>query len=257
APTDLGGVPVVRYEVERRDVVLGTSAITNVGTSRNAQVAAPNGRTAQVRVRAVTSGGTGAWSAWSAVVLPPFATLPAFAARTYQDFAQRAPAAGESAALVAALNGGTAPGEAVGDLVDDGIGIDPVVRLYRAYFLRYPETEGPAFWEDQYRGGMSINQMSHLFSGTPEFRTLYGTLNNRQFVRQIYLNVLEREPEQKGWDFWTAELDSGRWKRGRVMTFYSESIENRIITRSRTLPVVVTWGVLRRVPTTAERDAGR
>lgn len=103
---------------------------------------------------------------------------------------------------------------------------DSITRLYTAYFNRQPEQGGFEFWLEAYsQGGWNLDRMSRQFSVSDEFVDTYGTLTNAEFVEQIYLNVQGRPADPVGRDFWTAELDSGRMTRGRVMIFFSESEE--------------------------------
>ena len=71
---------------------------------------------------------------------------------------------------------------------------------------------------------MAFADISQLFANSEEFQWRYGTLDNSQFVRQVYLNVLGRAPDQAGWSFWTAQLDAGM-SRGGLMFQFSEAPE--------------------------------
>lgn len=254
-PTDDGGAPVASYDLE---------VVDHEGTTTGVQVTAPSaalpvriGRAVRARVRANGPGGTGAWSAVSGWAVPPFATTAGFADGVAPGLLGRALTADERAAAVGAIEGGTLPAAVAAGWVDSAEWsgtLSPLVRLYRAYFLRLPDSTGLAYWEQRHRQGMTVRAISDYFSGSREFRDRYGSLANREFVRRVYLNVLEREPEQSGWDFWTAELDSGRYSRGRLMAYYSESAEYRARASHQILPSVLWWGVLGRVPTTAEQQ---
>ena len=103
---------------------------------------------------------------------------------------------------------------------------DSITRLYTAYFNRQPEQGGFEFWMDAYsQGGWNLDRMSRQFSVSEEFVDTYGMLTNAEFVDLIYWNIHGREADPTGRAFWTAELDSGRMTRGRVMIFFSESEE--------------------------------
>jgi lysophospholipase L1-like esterase len=257
APADDGGTPITGYDVELADPAGSTIVATSGGTAPEATLVAPNGRVGIARVRAFNVVGLGPWSTGSEPVLPPFDTVPDFVTWAYGRLAHRAPSAGEaSTARTALASGASTPAAVTAALIADPAWepmVSPVVRLYRAYFLRDPETGGLEYWEARRRGGLSIAAMSQLFTGTTEFRTRYGSLSNREFVRRVYLNVLEREPDADGWDYWTEELDSGRINRGRMMIGYSESQEHRDATRAIVVPTAVWFGLLERVPTPAER----
>lgn len=103
---------------------------------------------------------------------------------------------------------------------------DSVVRLYSAYFLRAPDASGIDFWIREYsENNRTLAEMSEFFSDSTEFLGLYGSLNNRQFVDLIYQNILGRQGEASGVDFWTGRLDQGLENRGEVMLKFSEGPE--------------------------------
>lgn len=159
----------------------------------------------------------------------PFATTSDLVVRMYEELTGAQPSSDELDGAVTAIDeGDTTAEDLVLDLLtDDQRAVDAqVIRLYLAYFGRPPETDGLMYWIDQIEAG-SVHTASNRFAGTPEFRTMYGTLTNRAFVELVYRNVLGRDGEPAGVDYWTAELDSGRRKRGTVMTQFSEAPENR------------------------------
>lgn len=103
---------------------------------------------------------------------------------------------------------------------------DSVVRLYSAYFLRGPDAAGIDFWIREYsENNRTLAEMSQFFAGSDEFNILYGSLNNRQFVELIYQNILGRQGEAEGVNFWTGRLDQGIETRGEVMLKFSEGPE--------------------------------
>lgn len=97
-------------------------------------------------------------------------------------------------------------------------------RLYRAYFLRDPDPGGRAYWADRMANGMSLSAVSTAFSASPEFRARYGSLDDTGFVRLVYRNVLDRDPDDGGLRHWTGMLAAGR-SRGWVMIGFSDSAE--------------------------------
>lgn len=113
----------------------------------------------------------------------------------------------------------------------DDEGKATVYRLYCAYFLRFPEAGGYAFWIDELSSGQrDLNNISNFFAASPEFDERYGELDNAAFVELIYRNVMEREAEPGGRVFWNAQLDAGNFTRGEVMLFFSQSDEFRLTT---------------------------
>lgn len=103
---------------------------------------------------------------------------------------------------------------------------DSITRLYSAYFLRQPDAGGYNFWSGEFASGRrGLQGMSDFFATSDEFRSLYANLSNREFVELVYQNVLDRQPDAAGLNFWTGQLDSRAMTRGTVMINFSESTE--------------------------------
>ncbi len=107
-----------------------------------------------------------------------------------------------------------------------------ISRLYKAYFLRFPDKDGFTYWRTQRASGMSLEAISQSFANSPEFKQRYGNLTNTAFVNLIYKNVLNRTPDNTGKTHWTNQLNKGT-TRGQVMTGFSESPE--YITKTKTV----------------------
>ena len=102
----------------------------------------------------------------------------------------------------------------------------PLVRLYAAYFRRFPDSSGLAYWLKKLDTGTKLDQVSAQFAASSEFKTKYGNTTNTAFVTLVYQNVLDRNPESSGLAFWVKKLDGGM-SRGTVMTNFSESSEGK------------------------------
>lgn len=171
----------------------------------------------------------------------------------------RDPTQVELSTWVGKLQAGTST---VGDLVADLRGsndhvsiIDPVTRLYFAYFLRSPDADGLDYWIGQRRGGRSLVSTSDFFSRSPEFDRRYGSLGNAAFVDLIYRNILERGADDKGKSFWTGQLDQGVRTRGDVMVGFSESPEYREAIANEVHVSVLYVLLIGRAPTAVEFDS--
>ena len=126
--------------------------------------------------------------------------------------------------------------------------VNPVARLYFAYFLRIPDYDGLTYWVNQYRAGMSLNLISQAFASSPEFQNTYGSLTNSQFVALVYQNMLGRPADAEGLAYWTGHLNSGTLTRGQVMLNFSESAENLTVSFTKVFVVQIYIGMLRRSP---------
>jgi serralysin len=100
-------------------------------------------------------------------------------------------------------------------------------RLYQAAFDRAPDVPGLGFQMRALDDGWNIAQVAQNFIDSPEFSLRYGSLNDTQFVTQLYANVLHRAPDAGGLAFHTGNLASGFNSRANVLVGFSESPENQ------------------------------
>jgi hypothetical protein len=135
-----------------------------------------------------------------------------------------------------------AAGDGVGgEVVDGGAGAvstgsgvdDSIVRLYLAFFDRAPDADGLSHWGTRYRRGERLASIANRFVESAEFQARYGGVDQEGFVRLVYRNVLEREPDANGLAHWTASLAAGTIGRGNLMTQFSESPEFVALTGTR------------------------
>lgn len=103
-----------------------------------------------------------------------------------------------------------------------------VARLYEAYFLRDADVGGLNYWVPKYRSGeLCLTEISDYFAQSNEFVSRYGALGNPEFVRLVYVNVLGREPDPEGYNFWAQQITYNGVSRGTMMVGFSESTEFR------------------------------
>ncbi|MES3021250.1 MAG: DUF4214 domain-containing protein [Pseudomonadota bacterium] len=101
-------------------------------------------------------------------------------------------------------------------------------RLYQAAFDRAPEPAGVGYWIDQMDHGATLHEVAAGFIASPEFAALYGANpSNEQFIGGLYQNVLGREPDAGGYDYWMGELAKPGVDRAAVLAAFSESAENQ------------------------------
>lgn len=189
----------------------------------------------------------------------PFGSWSDATDRLHQWVIGRSPTAAERTLWVTRFTAGT---HTLPDLVmalrasaDNVDVVDPLVRLYSAYFLRIPDRDGIHYWTDRLRRGTSLKQVADFFAASSEFKRRYGSLSDGQFVELIYQNILGRPGEQAGVDFWTQQLASGRRSRGWVMIGFSESPEYQDKQRSN-VNAAALWILLGDItPSGAQRDA--
>ena len=127
--------------------------------------------------------------------------------------------------------------------------VAPVVRLYFATFLRVPDYAGLAFNAGLVRNGtITVTQLADFFTQSPEFVSLYGSLNNTQFVTLLYSNVLHRAPDTAGLNGWVQLLTTGGYSRGQVLLGFSDSTEYQAAMANQVFVTMMYAGMLRRTP---------
>ena len=103
---------------------------------------------------------------------------------------------------------------------------DQIIRLYDTVFDRAPDAGGLEFWNEATHRGLTMDGMADLFITAPEFQSRYGAPDNREFVGQLYRNVLDREGEAGGMAWWTDILNRGLADRSDVVQGFSEAAEH-------------------------------
>ena len=94
-----------------------------------------------------------------------------------------------------------------------------VARLYDSVLDRLPDAGGLATWKEALQTGMSLNQVADGFTGSAEFQSKYGNLDDTAFVQQLYRNVLDREGEASGVEGWKGALGTGMSRADVVLGF--------------------------------------
>ena len=187
----------------------------------------------------------------------PFGSWPGLVTRITVDLTGRAPTATDLASQAAALGTGSLT---KGDLVaalrtgtDNTSNVDPVARLYRAFLGRTPDAGGLTYWVGRRRSGTwTLLRTADHFASSSEFIRRYGSLSNRQYVTRLYTDVLQRDPDRGGVDYWTRQLDLKRRSRGSVMVGFSESSEFTRKQAGNTDAAVAYVFLLGRAPSSAE-----
>lgn len=85
-----------------------------------------------------------------------------------------------------------------------------IQQLYLLYLGRPADAQGLAFWRDALADGRIDTQgVIREFSKTPDYYRTYGALSTDDFVRQVFFNVLGRDPSTIDIAFWKSKIESG------------------------------------------------
>lgn len=127
-----------------------------------------------------------------------------------------------------------------------------IIRLYLGLFDRSPDLDGLAYWSNERSQGVRSEAIADGFLASQEFANLVGVVDNREFARQVYRRVLDRESDAAGLDYWTAQLDAGL-PRADLLIGFTDSAEFIQRTDARVSTITVYAGMLRRIPSEAEQ----
>lgn len=78
----------------------------------------------------------------------------------------------------------------------------PILRLYQAYFNRLPDLIGSIYWLDIRRAGYGQLQIAGFMAGSQEFANNYAGTSDEEYLRRVYQNVLGRNYDQAGFNYW-------------------------------------------------------
>jgi len=112
--------------------------------------------------------------------------------------------------------------------LDTGVGQDggEAYRLYQAAFARTPDAAGLGFWIYSLDSGTTLQNAAQGFLNSTEFTKVYGAnATNATFLSELYTNVLGRNYDQSGYNFWLTALNNGL-ARNSILASFSESPEN-------------------------------
>ncbi len=228
-------VPHLHFEIEKPDG-------SNINPTPSVAAAEVNGYVAAPSVPAEKLG--------------PYESLGALAGSLSEELYGRPLTASEQAEIATMLVEHDL-GVALAEVFDDpeiDLGVEGVARLYEAYFLRNPDEVGFEFWLESWREGVGLWDMSDAFADSEEFVQTYGALTDAEFVALVYENVMQRQPDQEGLDFWIAEIE-GPLTRGDMMAYFADSTEYRNKTATATELMAMSWLFEQRIPTDAELES--
>lgn len=118
--------------------------------------------------------------------------------------------------------------------IDDITG--KIYRLYNAAFNRFPDKIGLQYWVEKNQSGQdSYRDTAASFINSKEFLDLYGSNSSDTiYINNLYLNILNRLPDQEGFNYWMNQLDNSLEDRSELLMGFSESQENKSIFSNET-----------------------
>lgn len=106
---------------------------------------------------------------------------------------------------------------------------DQITLVYNAGLNREIDSSGLNHWVSELNTGGSLNDLATGIINSQEFKSAFGDVEEGEaadFVQILYTNVLDREGDQAGVDFWVDGMAAGQTK-ADVLVAFSLSEENR------------------------------
>ncbi len=95
---------------------------------------------------------------------------------------------------------------------------EQVIELYIATFNRAPDRAGLDYWLNEMTNNhWTAEMVAQSMFMQPETENMYGDKDLKTFIKSVYENVLNREPDSAGLDYWYKDLSSGNIPKERFV----------------------------------------
>ena len=97
-------------------------------------------------------------------------------------------------------------------ILNEEVQQEEIIELYVATFGRAPDKAGLDYWlQEMKNNNWTMEKVATSFFDQDETKNQYpDSLSTDEFIDKIYLNILNRESDSAGKDYWRGELDSGK-----------------------------------------------
>ncbi|MFA5566581.1 MAG: DUF4214 domain-containing protein, partial [Acidimicrobiia bacterium] len=97
-----------------------------------------------------------------------------------------------------------------------------LTRLYLGLFSRVGDQAGMAYWQNQ---NLTPQETVQGFLSSMEGRAALGELSTAELLTFLYNNVLARQADTAGYNYWLAAINQGNMSRQSVIAFFINSAE--------------------------------
>ncbi|MCK5871657.1 MAG: DUF4214 domain-containing protein, partial [Methylococcales bacterium] len=126
---------------------------------------------------------------------------------------------------------------------------ETIIELYSAYFNRAADASGITFWEKSFeiyfrntsqslatsaREKITLSFIASDISNSTEYKGLYpATLNNSLYIDKIYKNLLGRDADSGGKEFWINHLNKGTMNLNEAIIHIIEGAKSNTSTQGK------------------------
>ncbi|MDR9440413.1 MAG: DUF4214 domain-containing protein [Halomonas sp.] len=105
--------------------------------------------------------------------------------------------------------------------------VEDMALLYEAALDRQPDVLGLNYFVGDFRQGQSLHDVANTFYRSSEFRSQFSEFDNESYIDQLYQNVLDRQADQAGLDYWITDIEDRGRSHADVLVSFARSQENR------------------------------
>ncbi len=128
-----------------------------------------------------------------------------------------------------------------------------VLRSFDVALDRRPTLNELRAWEDEYRSGSTLADITGALIASEPFRSAHGDLTDEEFVRVIYRNAVSTEPTEERLAEWLAVFAEGG-ERSELTAFWANSYSVKNSTWHELEVIQAFRATLDRLPTDAEYE---
>ncbi len=100
-----------------------------------------------------------------------------------------------------------------------------VYRMYVGGLRRSPDLQGMSYWRDALiKGQTGPAGMVSTFFKPPKTRVAT-TATNAAFISSVYTSILGKKPDAAGYNYWLAQLNSGKKTRDAITTYFANKAQ--------------------------------
>ncbi len=150
----------------------------------------------------------------------------AFASAVFIDYLERPPTDSEQLEYATRFVSGESRSRISSSLAASAVYVGFFVdSIYLSVFGRAADTDGRDYWTNQIIGGLTPADVAALFYGSAEF--FAGSSSVVGYVTRLYQEILGREPEPDGLDFWVVQVETDDDRLSIAESFYSSAESRR------------------------------
>lgn len=104
--------------------------------------------------------------------------------------------------------------------------VEDMALLYQAALDRQPDEPGLNYFVGNLHEGQSLQDIARSFYQADEFRSQFAEFDDASYINRLYLNVLDREADQPGLDYWLNDIQNNGRSHADVLVSFAQSAEN-------------------------------